>query len=95
MLFLLQSLSFYPCDQTFTFVSVPHTSGLKTSALRCPVSVCTALVVTTKLIGPDLINAVYPMVVERLRHPKEHVRKKVCTFDLPFFALAPSLFPRP
>mmetsp|Transcript_32614 Transcript_32614/g.72040 ORF Transcript_32614/g.72040 Transcript_32614/m.72040 type:complete len:1058 (+) Transcript_32614:132-3305(+) len=40
------------------------------------IAVCTALVVTTKLIGPELINAVYPMVVERLRHPKEHVRKK-------------------
>eukprot|EP00198_Chlamydomonas_reinhardtii_P002010 XP_001691346.1 epsilon-adaptin [Chlamydomonas reinhardtii] len=38
--------------------------------------VCTALVTATKLIGADLVNAVYPVVVERLRHPKEHVRKK-------------------
>ena len=37
---------------------------------------CTALVTATKLIGADLVNAVYPVVVERLRHPKEHVRKK-------------------
>jgi hypothetical protein len=36
---------------------------------RCS-AVSTGLVVTTKLIGPDLINAVYPMVVERLKHPK-------------------------
>jgi len=40
------------------------------------INVCTALVVATKLIGPDLVHAVYPMVVDRLRHPKEHVRKK-------------------
>ncbi|KAL6753746.1 ARM repeat-containing protein [Haematococcus lacustris] len=39
-------------------------------------NVSTALVVTTKLIGADLINAVFPMVVERLKHPKETVRKK-------------------
>ncbi|GIL83137.1 hypothetical protein Vretimale_11456 [Volvox reticuliferus] len=38
--------------------------------------VCTALVAATRLIGADLVNAVYPVVVERLRHPKEHVRKK-------------------
>ncbi|GFR52797.1 hypothetical protein Agub_g15417, partial [Astrephomene gubernaculifera] len=38
--------------------------------------VCTALVAATKLIGADLVNAVYPVVVGRLRHPKEHVRKK-------------------
>ncbi|EFJ52222.1 hypothetical protein VOLCADRAFT_87158 [Volvox carteri f. nagariensis] len=38
--------------------------------------VCTALVAATRLIGPDLVNAVYPVVVERLRHPNEHVRKK-------------------
>lgn len=63
--------------------------------LLWPVPVCTALVVTTKLIGPDLINAVYPMVVERLRHPKEHVRKKVRTVDLPVFARAPSVPSRP
>lgn len=37
---------------------------------------CSALVVCTKLIGPDLIGAVLPVVTERLRHPKEHVRKK-------------------
>lgn len=42
----------------------------------CLHAVTTGLVVCTKLIGPDLINAVYPVVVERLRHPKEHVRKK-------------------
>ncbi|KAJ9511423.1 hypothetical protein QJQ45_029917 [Haematococcus lacustris] len=39
-------------------------------------AISTALVVTTKLIGADLINAVFPMVVERLKHPKETVRKK-------------------
>ncbi|KAG2486441.1 hypothetical protein HYH03_014888 [Edaphochlamys debaryana] len=38
--------------------------------------VCSALVAATRLIGADLVNAVYPVVVERLRHPKEHVRKK-------------------
>ncbi|GLC48271.1 hypothetical protein PLESTB_000077700 [Pleodorina starrii] len=38
--------------------------------------VCTALIAATRLIGADLVNAVYPVVVERLRHPKEHVRKK-------------------
>jgi hypothetical protein len=38
--------------------------------------VTTGLVVCTKLIGPDLINAVYPVVVELLKHPKDHVRKK-------------------
>ncbi|GLI59980.1 hypothetical protein VaNZ11_002038 [Volvox africanus] len=38
--------------------------------------VCTALVAATRLIGADLVNAVYPVAVERLRHPKEHVRKK-------------------
>ena len=32
--------------------------------------VCTGLVVATKLIGPDLINAVLPLVLERLHHPK-------------------------
>ncbi|MEW5297695.1 MAG: hypothetical protein WDW36_000882 [Sanguina aurantia] len=52
--------------------------------------VCTALVVTTKLIGPDLINAVYPMVVERLRHPKEHVRKKAVMALHRFSQLDPS-----
>lgn len=40
------------------------------------INVCTALVVCTKLIGVDLVNAVIPVVVEKLRHPKEHVRKK-------------------
>lgn len=44
--------------------------------MRAPRAVCTALVVTTKLISPELIHAVHPLVVERLRHPKEHVRKK-------------------
>ena len=39
-------------------------------------AVCAALMATTRLIGPDLINAVYPVVVERLRHPKDAVRKK-------------------
>jgi len=38
--------------------------------------VSTALVVAAKLIGPDLVNAVYPVVLEKLRHPKENVRKK-------------------
>ncbi|KXZ54496.1 hypothetical protein GPECTOR_4g561 [Gonium pectorale] len=52
--------------------------------------VCTALVATTKLIGADLVNAVYPVVVERLRHPKEHVRKKA-VLALHWFA---SLDPR-
>ncbi|KIY99624.1 AP-4 complex subunit epsilon-1 [Monoraphidium neglectum] len=37
---------------------------------------CSALVVTCKLIGPDLVNAVYPIVINRLTHPKEAVRKK-------------------
>ncbi len=46
---------------------------LRTSSLS---AVGTALVVCTKLIGPDLINAVYPLVIDRLKHPKEHVRKK-------------------
>eukprot|EP00199_Chlamydomonas_sp_CCMP681_P000084 CAMPEP_0119112054 /NCGR_PEP_ID=MMETSP1180-20130426/38536_1 /TAXON_ID=3052 ORGANISM="Chlamydomonas cf sp, Strain CCMP681" /NCGR_SAMPLE_ID=MMETSP1180 /ASSEMBLY_ACC=CAM_ASM_000741 /LENGTH=978 /DNA_ID=CAMNT_0007099373 /DNA_START=53 /DNA_END=2989 /DNA_ORIENTATION=+ len=40
------------------------------------INVCTALVVCTKLINVDLINAVLPSVVDKLRHPKEHVRKK-------------------
>ncbi|GAX83960.1 hypothetical protein CEUSTIGMA_g11384.t1 [Chlamydomonas eustigma] len=40
------------------------------------IAVCTGLVVATKLIGPELINAVLPTVMERLHHPKEHVRKK-------------------
>lgn len=31
------------------------------------VVVCSALVVTCKLIGPDLINAVYPIVVSLAR----------------------------
>ncbi len=35
-----------------------------------PRAVNTALVAATKLIGPDLINAVLPVVVERLHHPK-------------------------
>lgn len=29
-----------------------------------------------KLIGPDLINAVFPTIVELLEHPSEMVRKK-------------------
>ncbi|KAI8465281.1 MAG: AP-4 complex subunit epsilon-1 [Monoraphidium minutum] len=40
------------------------------------VVVCSGLVTATKLIGPDLVNAVYPVVVSRLGHPKEAVRKK-------------------
>eukprot|EP00798_Chlamydomonas_sp_ICE-L_P014265 gene14265-20238_t len=34
-------------------------------------SVSSALVVCIKLIGPDLITAVFPFVIERLAHPKE------------------------
>ena len=41
-----------------------------------PPAVCTGLVVATKLISAELINAVLPLVLERLHHPKEHVRKK-------------------
>ncbi len=55
-----------------------HRAAVPCTAQPHPVraAVTTALVVCTKLIGPDLINAVYPLVVERLRHPKEAVRKK-------------------
>lgn len=38
--------------------------------------VCTALTVASKLIGSELVNALYPVVVEKLKHSKEHVRKK-------------------
>ncbi|KAK9907437.1 hypothetical protein WJX75_003646 [Coccomyxa subellipsoidea] len=38
--------------------------------------VCTALSAATKLIGPDLINAVLPAVTGLTSHPKELVRKK-------------------
>lgn len=44
----------------------------------------------TKLIGPDLINAIYPVVVERLRHPKEHVRKKAIMVLHRFHQLDPT-----
>lgn len=40
------------------------------------VVVCTALSVATRLIASDLVSALYPVVVERLKHPKEAVRKK-------------------
>ena len=52
-------------------------------------SVCSALVVCTKLIGPELVNAVYPVVIERLRHPKEHVRKKAVMVLQRFHQLDP------
>ena len=39
-------------------------------------AVCTALSAATKLIGPDLINAVLPAVTGLTSHPKELVRKK-------------------
>ena len=39
-------------------------------------AVCTALTATCKLIGPDLITAVLPAVIELVGHPKELVRKK-------------------
>lgn len=39
-------------------------------------TVCTALTAACKLIGPEVITAVLPTVVELLNHPKELVRKK-------------------
>lgn len=54
------------------------------------ITVCTALVVTTKLIGPDLINAVYPVVVEKLSHSKESVRKKAIMVLHHFHRLDPN-----
>lgn len=53
-------------------------------------AVCSALTVTMRLIGPDLINALYPVVVERLRHPKEAVRKKAVMALHWFQSLDPS-----
>ncbi len=39
-------------------------------------AVCAALTAVSKLIGPDLVNAVLPAVVGLVSHPKELVRKK-------------------
>lgn len=52
-------------------------------------AVCSALLVTTKLISPDLVNALLPTVLERLHHPKEHVRKKAVLALLRFQQLDP------
>ncbi|KAF6264582.1 ARM repeat-containing protein [Scenedesmus sp. NREL 46B-D3] len=53
------------------------------------VVVASALVVTSKLIGPDLVNAVLPLVIERLSHPRESVRKKAVMALLHFHQMDP------
>ncbi|KAF8060347.1 AP-4 complex subunit epsilon [Scenedesmus sp. PABB004] len=54
------------------------------------VVVGSALVAAAKLIGPDLINAVLPLVVERLGHGREGVRKKAVMALTHFAAMDPA-----
>jgi AP-4 complex subunit epsilon-1 len=52
--------------------------------------VATALTVSTKLIGADLVSALLPLVVDRcLGHPKEAVRKKAILALVHFHSLDP------
>ena len=71
-------------------VCLQHCAQLGHTHILLHARATTALVVCTKLIGPELINAVYPVVVDRLRHPKEHVRKKAVMALQRFHQLDPT-----
>lgn len=81
-----------PCSATcrattLSWVSVAGVAACRKHALPCVArltphcglgtAVSSALVVASKLIGPDLVNAVLGLVTQRLTHNKESVRGRL------------------